>query len=132
MDDLMVTDFAKYIIGAGEHPAGIGGQQMKLRFPNSFGASIIQTPFSYGADEGRFEMAVLYFPTKANDYELTYDTEITDDVLGHLTPNDCLEYLAQVQALPPGRPVPREDRHCSADVDELLDSLNGLMSAGAW
>ena len=63
-------------------------------FPNGYGVSIICNDFSYG-----LEMAVL--KGDADNYEMCYDTPITDDVLGHLTPEDLTEYIQMVKDLPP-------------------------------
>jgi hypothetical protein len=64
------------------HPHWVG-VQAKHFFDNGYGVSIIQSPNSYGGDEGLYELAVL----KGNEdkFKLCYDTYITDDVLGHLT-----------------------------------------------
>lgn len=76
----------------------IGGRQVLHRFENGYGASVIQGPYSYGGDEGLYELAVIVWEGLA--YELTYDTPITDDVLGYLTPEEVDEALARIEALP--------------------------------
>jgi len=40
---------------------------------------------SFGSEEGLWELAVLKFKNDGT-YTLTYDTDIADDVIGHLTP----------------------------------------------
>jgi len=84
------------------HPAGLGGVQKIYRFDNGYGASVVQTPFSYGGSDGLWEIAVLMFnaPSK-DDYELTYDTPITNDVLGYLTQNQVSETLQAIRGLQP-------------------------------
>jgi len=47
---------------------------------NGYGASIVQHSFSYGHEEGLWELAVL-----DKDGKLDYTTPITADVLGYLT-----------------------------------------------
>jgi hypothetical protein len=54
---------------------------------------------SYGGEEGLFELAVLEFPNETEEYHLTYDTEITDDVLGYLTEEDVQELLTKIEQL---------------------------------
>ena len=54
-----------------------GGTQVVHRFDNNFGASVVCHDFSYGGEEGLFELAVVKFGTEEYDYELRYDTEIT-------------------------------------------------------
>lgn len=82
--------------------------QLLFRFPNGYGASVIYGVGTYGWHEGLFELAVLWWESN-NRYFLVYDTPITNDVLGYLTPEDVLaaiEYIA-VLATPPIPPVPR-------------------------
>ena len=82
------------------HRAGMGGVQKLFRFPNGYGASVVQFPYSYGGDEGLWEMAVIRYSGEDNDaFSLTYDTPITDDVLGHLSEQDVDALLDQVAAL---------------------------------
>ena len=75
------------------HPMGIG-VQARITFDNGFGASIVKGPYTYGGPEGLYEIAVL-----DKDGELTYDTPITNDVLGHLTEDDVTNILSQIQNL---------------------------------
>lgn len=77
-----------------DHPNGMGGVQAKIQFANGFGASIVKTPFSYGGTRGQYELAVF-----GQDGDITYDTPITDDVLGYLNENAVSEALAKIQAL---------------------------------
>lgn len=82
-----------------EHPATYrpcnGGDQWKFRFANGFGASVIRHGFSYGGEDGLWELGVL-----RQDGHLTYDTRITDDVIGYLTEGDVAALLQQVASLP--------------------------------
>ena len=77
-----------------EHPNGMGGVQAKIQFDNGFGASIVKTPFSYGGTRGLYELAIF-----GKDGDITYDTPITDDVLGYLSEVKVTETLAKIQAL---------------------------------
>lgn len=74
-----------------------GGIQYLAFFPNGYGVSIVKSEYSYGGRSGLWEMAVL----KGNEegWELTYETPITDDVLGHLNENEVNGYVDQVIAL---------------------------------
>jgi hypothetical protein len=80
-----------------EHPAMLGGWQKVYRFDNGLGLSVIQTPYSYGGSEGLMEIAVLKF--KNDTWELIYDTEITDDVIGWLNQDQVDSYLLKVSSL---------------------------------
>lgn len=73
------------------------GVQYLFRFPNDYGASIIKHFGSYGSSEDLWELAVIYF--EGEEWGLTYDTEITGDVVGNLTDQDVLELLRRIQAL---------------------------------
>ena len=75
------------------HPLGNGIHGV-ITFDNGYGASVIRHNYSYGGDAGLYELAVL-----DKDGELTYDTPITSDVMGYLTPEDVTEILIQIQDL---------------------------------
>lgn len=64
-------------------------------FPNGYGVSVIRNQYSYGGPSGLYELAVLH-----ND-ELCYTTPITDDVIGHLTPERVEEIMLEVSRLAP-------------------------------
>lgn len=95
---LIPINFDQYVEYAGDHPSGMGGVQVRLRFPNNYGASLIHTPFSYGHTERLVELAVIRY-TEPNDYHLTYDTPITDDVLV-LDKDELVTTLLAIMALP--------------------------------
>lgn len=83
------------------HLSGLGGTQDIYRFPNGFGASVVRFPFSYGAERGLFELAVIQFLSEDDgDYKLTYKTPVTDDVIGHLSETQVKENLKKIAALP--------------------------------
>lgn len=84
------------------HPAGRGGTQKIYRFPNGYGASVIQYPGSYGYDDGLWELAVLKFRDK-DSWSITYDTPITDDVIGYLSEVEVQDILAKIEALEPDK-----------------------------
>lgn len=72
-----------------------GGSQKVWRFPNGYGASLVNHSFSYG-----LELAVLVFEDKeTNEYHLTYDTPITDDVIGHLEQSQVEPLLTRIKNL---------------------------------
>lgn len=74
------------------------GIQLVFRFPNGFGASVIEGEGSYGV-----ELAVLSWETPAtsnDEYDLTYTTPVTGDVEGHLDAERLADLLNQIQALP--------------------------------
>lgn len=78
----------------------LGGEQEIHRFGNGYGASVVRHQYSRGGDRGLWELAVLKFPDEGPDWGLTYETPITDDVIGYLTDADVQFTLAQIELLP--------------------------------
>jgi hypothetical protein len=80
----------------------VAGAQVVHRFDNGYGASVVSGPYSYGGEDGLFELAVLRFESPTSDrYHLTYDTPITSDVIGYLAEGDVDATLQQIEQLPP-------------------------------
>lgn len=69
----------------------------RTRYNNGFGASIVCHPGSYGFEDGLYELAVIKW--KNDKFHLTYDTPITDDVLGFLEPEDVIKICKKIKAL---------------------------------
>ena len=80
----------KYLVETNNHNGGI---QKVYKFPNGYGASVIKHRGSYGHSKGLWELAVL------EGGELCYDTEITDDVIGHLNDPEVDRLLRRIQQL---------------------------------
>jgi hypothetical protein len=76
-----------------DHPMGIG-KQCIVQFPNGYGASIVQGPHTYGGDKGLYELAVF-----DKDGQITYDTPITNDVLGYLSEQEVEKTLFDIKNL---------------------------------
>lgn len=66
-------------------------------FENSYGVLVVKFPGSYGYEQDLYEVAVL--KGTPDDYELCYDTPVTDDVLGHRDEQDIENIMEEVQAL---------------------------------
>ena len=92
-------EWLQYLVKASARTQG-GANQLVFKFPNGYGASVIRGGISYGATDGMFELAAL-----GSDGSITYDTHITDDVLGWLSGEDVLENLSAIRDLPPA-PAP--------------------------
>lgn len=78
-----------------------GGVQKVFKFENGYGASVVKNPYSYGGDEGLWELAVVlvYENEGKLSWKLVYDTPITEDVLGWLTWEEVEETLKQIEEL---------------------------------
>lgn len=74
-------------------PDGMG-ISARTSFDNGYGASVVKGPYTYGGSNGLYELAVLN-----SEGEITYNTYITDDVIGHLTENEVSEVLEKIQSL---------------------------------
>ena len=71
--------------------------QWRFKFDNGFGASVIKHEFSYGFEDDLFELAVLEWTGEYHG--ITYDTPITDNVIGYLTNDEVMNYLYQIKNL---------------------------------
>lgn len=76
------------------HPNHMGGVQAVITFDNGYGASVVCTPHTYGGDKGLYELAVL-----GKDGHLTYDTPVTNDVIGYLRDIDVTDVMEKIQQL---------------------------------
>lgn len=74
------------------------GVQYIFKFENSYGASIAKYNGSYGHERDLWELAVIKFDS-TGEWGLTYDTEITDVIIGWLTDKDVKELLARIKEL---------------------------------
>ena len=70
------------------------GIQARINFDNGYGASVVSHEFSYGGKSGLYELAVL-----DKDGNITYDTPVTNDVIGHLTSENVTETMLFIQSL---------------------------------
>lgn len=75
-----------------------GGYRYEVRYPNGFAASIIKNFGSYGAEADLWEVAVLHQDGEGV-WVPTYDTDITDDVLGYLSEADVVTVCNRIRAL---------------------------------
>lgn len=73
------------------------GIQAKHFFANGYGVSVVKFPGSYGFQDDLYEVAILQ--GTEDDWNITYDTPITNDVLGHRDEQDINIILEEVQAL---------------------------------
>ena len=76
-----------------KHPQ-LDGVVSRITFDNGYGASVVKHEFSYGGKDGLYELAVL-----DKDGNLTYDTPITNDVIGYLREEDVTDVMEKIQQL---------------------------------
>lgn len=92
-----------------EEPHHIGdGIQKLYRFPNGYGASVVRFMViysdgtkhsgSYGSEDGLWELAVIKWD--GEEFDLVYDTTVTDDVIGGLNDEGVLAVLKEIMELP--------------------------------
>ena len=79
------------------------GKQATMMFENGYGVSVVRFKVmgnygSYTSNESEWELAVLKGDEKG--WSLTYETPITDDVMGHLSEEGVSEVMQKVQELP--------------------------------
>jgi hypothetical protein len=72
----------------------MSGVRSRMMFENGFGVSVVSHTYSYGGKDGLFEVAVL-----DADGDLTYNTPVTNDVVGFLNPDEVTDIMEQVQNL---------------------------------
>ena len=75
-------------------PPYMFGKKSRLHFDNGYGVSVVSHTYSYGGKDGLYEVAVLN-----KDGDLTYDTPVTNDVIGYLKPEEVTEVMEHVQKL---------------------------------
>jgi len=80
------------------HQASSMGGLATAFFPNGYGVSVIFGDMFYSDGAGSYELAVLEGVKDACD--LTYDTPITDDVIGWQSAKQINALMADVAALP--------------------------------
>ena len=78
----------------GYNPYMNSGVKSHIKFDNGFGASVIRSDYSYGGKDGLYELAVI-----GKDGNITYDTPITNDVIGYLKTEEVTDILKQIQLL---------------------------------
>lgn len=74
------------------------GIQYIFKADNGYGASIVQHDYSYGGRVGLWEIAVTEYD-EDGEWDVCYDTPITNDVLGHLSESEVIDYLIQIEQL---------------------------------
>ncbi|HCW3301928.1 TPA: hypothetical protein OXE66_002036 [Listeria monocytogenes] len=88
---IIIEEFKEYITK--NKNALFFNEQVLYKFPNNYGASVVSGPYTYG-----LELAVIYFSNE--NWDIDYDTPITNDVLGHLDKKSLKQALEEIYNLP--------------------------------
>jgi len=84
----------------GPRNAGLPGVQAMAFFGNGYGASVIKGYGSYGVDDELYELAVIKADgSTERGWDICYDSGITEDVIGHMTEEEIITILMQIEAL---------------------------------
>ena len=93
----LIKQYNKYII---DFNSINNGMQIVFRFDNNYGLSVVSHSFSYGNKQEKFEIAIIKFNSEDDDdWNITYDTPITDDVLGYQSKGDTLDAIRKTMEL---------------------------------
>lgn len=102
------------------------GLRAVLRFKNSFGASVIRSHFTYGGDEGLFELGIFLFDESGQGGLAVTDLNPDGDVFGYLQPKEVEELLIKIAKLCQGQRV-NYDKAVVGDIGDAL--LSGTAGA---
>lgn len=107
--DLIYEDYKNYEVNDGDYNGfEMFGDSFNHRFyfKNGYGASVIKHYGSYGYEQDLFELAVMKFHSEdeegygiGGEWDLCYDTPITDNVIGYLTNDEVLDLLEKINNL---------------------------------
>ncbi len=71
----------------------LNGRSATINFRNGYGASVITGHGSYTSAESPYEIAVLYKD------DITYNSPITNDIIGFLKEHEVTEIMAKIKNL---------------------------------
>ena len=110
-----------------DNMSGIGQHfEYRFRFPNNYGASVVKHQNSYGYEDDLFELAVLHFyGENSDDSEITYSTDITEDVIGWLSSKKVRKYLRKIMSLNEDGKLPEKDE-MKEEVNEVKENQISL------
>lgn len=74
-------------------PHSVAGTYARMYFDNEYGVSVICGSMFYSNGINTYELAVLYKDS------ITYNTDITNDVIGHLSADKVTDIMIKVQKL---------------------------------
>ena len=99
--NLNYEGFEDYLIVESYHPSTHGGVHYMFRFENGLGASVLKSHRSYGCEKDLWELRVVKYWDRENSiqFDLIYDTPITNCVVGYCTDEEIRELLRRIKDL---------------------------------
>lgn len=85
-----------------QHPTGMGGFQATMEFENGYGVSVVCGEYRYSTPRTNLYAASMYEAYEVailKNGSLCYDTSITDDVIGYVSPEEISKIMGLVQNL---------------------------------
>lgn len=76
-----------------------------LTFDNGWIVSVVIGSFTYGGKAGKYELEIL-----DEDGNICYDSELGDDVFGHLSEEEVTNLMIKIQRLKPTTRVDRDNK----------------------
>lgn len=99
---------------------GVGGIHYIFRFPNNYGASVVKGKYTYGGDADLWETALIYYYDTTNYYELVYEKDFEDDVIGYLTTCQVNELLGKIMSYDD-----KNDKECEEHEENEPGEMKG-------
>lgn len=91
--------FESYLLERRPIPHLPSSIQYLFKFENGYGASVVKSPYSYGGEIGQWELGVIFFDAETDEWHLTYDTPVTNDVVGYLSDSEVRDLLHRIKKL---------------------------------
>jgi hypothetical protein len=93
IDLSLYEEIRKHVIEVRENSDSIASR-IRVLFDNGYELSVIYGPISYGYREGLFEVALFYDHNWCTEFLV--DKEIGDQVIGHCTKEDVINYMLRI------------------------------------
>lgn len=92
----LISGYEKYVHDSSDVLTSQFPDQTVYKFENNWGASIIYHRGSYGFEKGLVELAVISW-YQNDKFLISYDTEITNDVIGDLNEKQAQDILERIK-----------------------------------
>lgn len=93
---LMIKNELANVITLIEHNKFFDKEQYIFDCGNGFGASVVQGMFTYGGNEGKWELAVIKF-NNDETFDIHYNNKVANgDVIGYLEADEVMNLLEEI------------------------------------